>query len=65
METTRSFSPSKKRRPIYLYPIGDTSDETTVLDDGCLHEGDARCPAFASPAALVGGVYSEVHGPGE
>ena len=39
----------------YLYPIGDTSDETTVLDDGCLHEGDARCPAFASPAALVGG----------
>ena len=39
----------------YLYPSGDTSDETTVLDDGCLHEGDARCPAFASPAALVGG----------
>ncbi len=39
----------------YLYPIGDTSDENTVLDDGCLHEGDARCPAFASPAALVGG----------
>ena len=39
----------------YLYPIGDTSDENTVLDDGCLHEGDARCPAFASPATLVGG----------
>ena len=38
----------------YLYPIGDTSDESTVLDSGCMHEGDARCPAFASPSALAG-----------
>ena len=43
----------------YLYPIGDTgadtSDESTILDNGCLHEGDARCPVFSSPAALVEG----------
>ena len=38
----------------YLYPLGDESDESTVLDNGCLHEGDARCPAFSSPSALAG-----------
>ena len=26
-----------------------------ILDNGCLHEGDARCPVFSSPAALVEG----------
>ena len=38
----------------YLYPLGDESDESTVLDNGCLHEGDGRCPAFSSPSALAG-----------
>jgi surface protein len=38
----------------YLYPLGDESDESTVLDNGCLHEGDGRCPAFSSPSALSG-----------
>ena len=38
----------------YLYPLSDTSDESTVLDSGCMHEGDARCPAFSSPGALAG-----------
>lgn len=38
----------------YLHPIGDDSDVNTALDNGCLHEGDARCPAFSSPSALAG-----------
>ena len=51
----------------YLYPLGDESDESTVLDNGCLHEGDARCPAFSSPSALrrYRAVYLDVFRSGE
>ncbi len=39
----------------FLYPIGeDLTDVNTVLDNGCMHEGDSRCPSFAVPAALAG-----------
>jgi hypothetical protein len=38
----------------YLYPLNNTSDEMTVSDIGCVREGGARCPHFATPAALEG-----------
>ena len=38
----------------YLFPVGNETDLNTVLDSGCSHEGDARCPSFASPSALAG-----------
>ena len=52
--TKRLWTSRWAKSLIYLYLIGDTSDESTVLDSGCMHEGDARCPAFASPSALAG-----------
>ncbi len=38
----------------YLFPVGNETDLNTVLDSGCSHEGDARCPSFATPSALAG-----------
>lgn len=37
----------------YLYPLGNTTDEYTVSDIGCLGEGGRRCPGFASPASMA------------
>jgi len=38
----------------YLHPIGDDTDINTVLDSGCLKEGNKRCPGFSTPSVLAG-----------